>query len=96
MKDKELRKKVDTELHEISNITKNIEIEINKKMDKLDLVECEKCGCLLKKETAIKGKSEVREEKSYIMSYNDAKFYEKNPKEYIHIPYYCKVHKPKN
>jgi len=57
-----------------------------------ETVECEKCGCLLKKETAFKGPGEIRRKESRV----DETFHRwADYIDYIHYPYYCKVHKPK-
>ena len=58
-----------------------------------DFVECEVCGCLLKKTTAIKGKSEVRD-RSIEMAFEHG-YYIPHKREYIYTPYYCKIHQPK-
>lgn len=52
-----------------------------------NLIECEKCGYMLKKETAIRGNSVI---KTTLSIYADVP-----PQETIHTPYYCKVHAPK-
>jgi hypothetical protein len=46
------------------------------------LVECEICGCLLRKYSAYKGNGRITR-KSF------------GREEYIYYPYYCNVHKPK-
>lgn len=95
-KDKKLREEVKELSRVISGAFKRCD---DKKQDKLDLVECEKCGCLLKKETAIKGKSEVRLRKipfGTTWVNTTCEFCPEKEEEYIHEVYYCKIHKPKN
>ena len=46
-----------------------------------DIVSCESCGCLLKKETARKGEAEVRVQKLSQLGSKD--------EEYIYHPYFC-------
>jgi hypothetical protein len=54
----------------------------NKKLQEYaDLVSCESCGCLLKKDTARKGDSEIRVRK---LSESN-----RESEEYIYHPYYC-------
>ncbi len=55
---------------------------------KEDLVECEKCGCLLNRSTAIKGVGEIRKREV-------AYFIRTRWEDFIYYPYYCKIHKPK-
>jgi len=55
---------------------------------KLDLVECEKCGCLLNKTTAIKGEGEVRQKFEGL--------WYRHLVDYIYYPFYCKIHQPKD
>ena len=49
-----------------------------------NLVECEVCGCLLKKETARKGETEIRVRKT-----SNIKECRIDNEEYIYHPYYC-------
>jgi hypothetical protein len=51
------------------------------------LVECEVCGCLLKKETARKGEAEIRLKKT---APTQIEGYHEN-EEYIYHPYFCNV-----
>lgn len=62
-----------------------------------NLVECEVCGCLLKKESAVKGKGAVRiiPEAYHIATFPGNFTFIEPEKEYIHHTYYCKVHAPK-
>lgn len=67
-------------------------------------VACDVCGCLVPKRLAIKGKSEIRVKSDYILRGDtipaNSKVIKSNPttgaveieQEYIHTPYYCKVH----
>ena len=68
----------------------------NSVMDELvkrtDVVECERCGCLLEKRTAHRGKSVIKEKERYILCYGDVLTL---TDEVIREVYYCKVHKPK-
>ena len=57
-----------------------------RKTDWADFVECDKCGCLLYKDKAFKGKGEIRTKRvMYFLHSID--------EEHIHYPYYCKIHK---
>ncbi len=56
-----------------------------------ELVSCGKCRCLLLKDLAIKGKSEILTSKKYI----PGSFGKYEKKEYIYTPYFCKTHAPK-
>ncbi len=60
-------------------------------------VECEECGCLLKKGTAIQGELEVRRERKEHLDEVGLHFrgYWFTDEEYIYTPYYCKIHAPK-
>jgi hypothetical protein len=51
-------------------------------------VECETCGCLLKKDTAIEGKKTIEQKLSY------DKIFSMQRIDYIHTPYYCRKCKP--
>ena len=62
-------------------------------------VECDKCGCLLRKHTAIAGVSIIRKRDKKPLgnaypgySIADAFFCEQE--EYIYTPYFCKIHAP--
>ena len=74
----------------ISNIIEkypNLETKISERVSYSEIVECDKCGCLLYKGKASKGKGEIRTKRAvYFMHTID--------EEYIHYPYYCKLHKP--
>lgn len=61
------------------------------------IVPCETCECLLQKENAIKGKSVIKlsKPKGYIKHSCMSGEEIRHPKEYIHTPYYCKTHAPK-
>lgn len=52
------------------------------------LVECEKCGCLLKREVAVKGEPIIKDTPYWYMKSADPDVKET----YIHTPHYCKVH----
>ena len=56
-----------------------------------EYVECEICGCLLKKDTAFKGNPEVRQKLT--PTYN--LYYPPYLEDYIFYPYFCKTHIPK-
>lgn len=56
----------------------------------IKIVECETCGCLLNKETAIRGKSKIEERKYF------GCMGELVDGEYIKEVYYCKIHAPGN
>lgn len=56
------------------------------------LVECEKCGCLLRKETATEGKSKITFKGSIVGCCYGSVYTEE---EVIIKTYYCKIHKPK-
>ena len=62
-----------------------IKEEINK-----DNVECEKCGCLVRKDHAFRGKSKIVE----VFAYSPFSSYPRT-KEVIKETYYCKLHSPK-
>lgn len=63
-----------------------------KKSQLRPVVECEKCGCLLDKNTAIKGKKKiVTVEKTENFGCRDLIYDE----EIIKQNYYCKIHAPK-
>jgi hypothetical protein len=49
-------------------------------------IDCESCGCMVKKEKSVKGKSEVRTKPIYC----DAGFVLRIEEEEIFTPYYCK------
>ena len=53
------------------------------------IVECDKCGCLLYQLKAFKGEGEIRTKRvwTYWGGFTD--------EEYIHYPYYCKIHTKK-
>jgi hypothetical protein len=92
-KDKELREKFSKLVNETLPSRSDYFINYVKDYFK-NLVECETCGCLLKKETAIRGKSEVREKNfktAFAAFYNMSDYKE----EYIHENWYCKIHQPK-
>ena len=61
-----------------------------KKQKEIEAVECETCGCLLNKETAICGPAEIRKLPVYV-GFNGYVDY----KDVIYYPRYCKVHAPK-
>lgn len=49
---------------------------------------CEICGCLILPEFAVAGEKEIRNRTTYC-AWGNLK------EDYIHIPYYCKVHLPR-
>ena len=60
--------------------------KIAEKLAYSEIVECEKCGCLLNKYRATKGEGIIRQK---IINLYGVK------EDYIHYPYYCKIHIPK-
>jgi len=66
----------------------NFDYEVKQSLND-NFVECETCGCLLKKETAFRGKSEV------VTEIINGGFYTEET-EKIKENYYCKIHKPKS
>lgn len=79
----------------IDSLLKRYEVTVERLADFEDsLVECDRCGCLLKEETAIRGKAEVRERD--IFRFGVPQLGAKGKEEYFHIPYYCKVHVPRS
>ena len=90
---KKWRHKIDDE---VRGIYKSIQ-EVKNSVDDIGiLVECETCGCLLRRWKAIKGKSSIRTQ--YQPDY-DSNIVLNQPMtkqiETIYTPYYCKVHAPK-
>ena len=77
------------------NIFAIIHKEMDDKISRLpafpELVECDVCGCLLKKETAIRGQSRVKEPELYNLYGHSIQF----GTEQIEEVYYCKKHAPK-
>ena len=65
---------------------------INRMMN--PIVECETCGCLLKKATAIKGPGVIRDITTYSSGFNGIGC-TIGESEAIYHPYYCKLHAPK-
>jgi len=95
-KDKKLREFLGYDLYkegqdvpELDDIWNEIKVIKDVMQLKLDLVHCETCGCLIKKEDAIKGRAEVRT-KHTIQSCVYV-----GVEEVVYHPYYCKVHAPK-
>ena len=62
-----------------------------KKQKEIATVECETCGCLLNKDTAIRGPGEIRDRWVSLERCPGAEARD----EYIYYPRYCKVHAPK-
>jgi hypothetical protein len=61
----------------------------------MDFVKCEVCGCLIDKIDAIRGYSVIRTREDKI--YDPYSYVSPTiTTEYIHAPYYCKVHAPKD
>lgn len=61
-----------------------------------NIVECETCKCLIKKQNAIKGKKEIKAKQTsvgYDVFYNVTIYQDTD---YIHTPYYCLKCKPQN
>jgi len=72
-------------LESVENLVESEELD--------NLCECERCGCLLRKGHAIRGKSVIEDVVTYIRLHG-----ERIPigiHEVIREVYYCKVHKPK-
>ena len=61
-----------------------------KKQKEIETVECEMCGCLLNKETAIRGPGEIRDRWVSLEGCLGAEARD----EFIYHPWYCKVHAP--
>jgi len=80
----------ETAYENIQHQIKGLE-DVLKKTKEIETVECETCGCLLNKETAIRGPGEIRKLPTRadflgtIWAYEDG----------IYYPWYCKVHPPK-
>lgn len=78
------------------NIFRELRKEMDEKINKLpalpELVECDVCGCLLKKETAIRGESRIKEP-IIIPLINGGSM--QIGEERIEEVYYCKCHAPK-
>ena len=76
----------------VSNIIEkypDLETKISERISYSEIVECDKCGCLLYQVRASKGEGEIRTKKvwTYWGDFTD--------EEYIHYPYYCKIHTKK-
>lgn len=59
------------------------------------IVECEVCGCLLKKATARKGKDELRYRPINVFTIAPVVLDPWPEEAYVYTPYYCKIHAPK-
>jgi hypothetical protein len=88
---------------ELKNEHEKLEARIAE-LENIELVECDKCGCLLKKKTAIKGDPEIRQKEEMDWKYCFIRAWGRSigkddPAiplvDYIYYPYYCKIHKPK-
>jgi len=94
MQDRELRREYKEWSESIREIFEKIKEVMDKKVKSEDLVECEVCGCLLKKETAVKGESKIVIEHDVDFhngfDFNGFLF----GKERIIHTYYCKLHNP--
>ena len=82
------------------NIFTTLRKEIDEKINKLpalpELVECDVCGCLLNKKTAIKGESRIVQEYHCNTVLNRYLYGAVgNTEEKIEEVYYCKCHAPK-
>ena len=90
---KKWRHKIDDEVLGIHKSIRALRDNVN---DIGTLVECETCGCLLRRWKAIKGKSSIRtqyqrdDDSSIALNQQMTKQIET-----IYTPYYCKVHAPK-
>ena len=65
--------------------------------EKPDFVSCEKCGCAILRDNAIKGKAEIRTKQEpvyFVGSHESYKIRDENV-DYLFYPYYCKLHAPK-
>ena len=72
---KDLYASVNTIEHKISNIQFGVEVP--------DTVDCEVCGCRVRKEYAKQGKSEVRTRRGYLhFAWQNIEF--------IYTPFFCK------
>jgi hypothetical protein len=79
---------------EIQGIFESID-SLRKDLNQIgDLVQCETCGCLLRKITAIKGKSIIHSHKEPVPHafYYSGGQLEREVEE-IYTPYFCKIHK---
>lgn len=89
--------KVTSNENAISNQADRLDNRINRLVDaEKELVECETCGCLLRKGTAVRGESVIEKES---LSWTTIAEYFENPsepafKESIREVYYCRVHAP--
>lgn len=83
--------KLKKEVERLGNIIDILEKNLRdiKAVKEDSLVECKTCGCILKKETAIKGKSRIEKVPIFTWSFITRA-------EVIVNDFYCKVHAPKN
>jgi hypothetical protein len=65
------------------------DIQDKYEQNKVTLVKCETCGCLMRMEDSFAGKSEIRENPSWSITLGRTI---SDP--YIYVPRYCKVHIP--
>ena len=56
-----------------------------------ETISCEKCGCLVRKSDAVKGKAVIKQRRVFKSYYSVFL----TDEDYIYTPYYCKVHAPK-
>ena len=68
-----------------------LKTELEKKTNEDDLVSCDVCGCLLKKEEAIRGKSKIVEKSIFRLFFGMARRVSDRTQE-IQEVYYCKIH----
>ena len=85
-------KRINAQIEKLEQEIKNLQSKI---LSTPDLVECETCGCAIKKETATKGESIIKKyELPYFMMRSC--FRDEDTEEHIHTPYYCKRCAPKD
>ena len=95
----------DRAIESLQGSRRDLRSQINKLSEqKLDVVTCERCGCLVLRSNAVVGKAVAKETGSTWGYPPNAKFNLVTgnfdiilpPKEYkLHTPYYCKLHAPK-
>lgn len=100
------KEKIEDLTHKVEHLqARMFEAEAQIKENKIGLVECEICGCLLKKENADPGEKVIkhRDEKIERLSpysqlagpsYPPIRIPVINEEDYIHQTYYCKTHSP--
>ena len=91
-RDREIRRiKLEENLIQLGEA--RLDREFKERLEKY-FAECEVCGCVLIKETAIRGKGEVRKYSDREWRSGSMRVFTQG-KDYIYYSYYCKKHKPK-